>query len=109
LKIGYLCYNLHGFGPAVRARNLIGRISEKNGIDTVLITSQEEDYDDGTTEVHRILTKTGNPIKLARIIPEISAILEDVDVVHVPINIKQVLLTRLAYSGPVVIGAGDHL
>lgn len=103
MKVGYFCYNLSGTGPATRARDVIGAIASGTDIEVVVLTGEPDKVADGT-EVHPIDHRRPD-----RALLTVRRAFADVDLVHVPINVYQVMFVRFAYYGPLVAGVGPGI
>jgi glycosyltransferase involved in cell wall biosynthesis len=103
MKIGYFCYNLSGIGPRVRAQNIINGIAECSEHEVSVLTSEPGKVSDAADIYPIRLKNITNTWKKTR------RCFSDVDVVHVPINIYQVLFVRTAYRGPLVAGVGPGI
>lgn len=103
MKVGYFCYNLSGTGPATRARDVIDAIASETDIEVVVLTGEPDKVADGT-EVHPIDHRRPDRALLTA-----RRAFANVDLVHVPINIYQVLFVRLVYHGPLVAGVGPGI
>lgn len=104
MRIGFFAYSLSGIGPRTRARTLIDALADRTDHEIVVVTGPDEDYTHEQVEIHRDirLTPTGF-LKTAR---RTRNYFHDVNVVHVPVNMKQVAFVRAIYDGPLVAGAG---
>lgn len=103
MRIGFFSFSLSGIGPRTRARTLIDELADRNEHDLVLVTGPDETYDHPSIERYHI----GDlPFGLVGDFWKTKRAFEDVDVVHVPVNLYQVMYIRSLYSGPVVAGAG---
>lgn len=103
MKIGYFCYHLSGTGPRTRAADIIEAVATESAHDVVVLTNEPDRAPD-TAEVRHI--SLGDPLELLRTAKRCFA---DADVVHVPVNVYQVLFVRLVYWGPLVGGVGPGI
>ncbi|WP_324758445.1 glycosyltransferase [Haloarcula montana] len=103
MKIGYFCYRLSGTGPRTRAADIINGVANRSECDVVVLTN-EPAVVSADAEVTQIDIR--NPIETFL---KARRAFSDVDIVHVPINIYQVLFVRLAYLGPLVAGVGPGI
>ncbi|MDZ7687779.1 MAG: glycosyltransferase family 4 protein [Halobacteriales archaeon] len=104
MKIGYFCYNLSGTGPSVRAQDIINGVSESTEHEVVVLTSETERVSEEADKVVPVSIK--NPV---RVLWKVLRHFNDCDVVHVPINIYQVVFVRMGYYGPLVAGVGPGI
>jgi len=103
MKIGYFCYLLSGTGPRTRAADIIEAVATDSDHEVVVLTHEPEKVR-GPATVHSIALD--DPIEMLRTARSAFA---DADVVHVPINMYQILFVRLSYWGPLVGGVGPGL
>lgn len=103
MRIGYFCYRLSGTGPRTRAADVINVVAEESDHEVVVLTNEPEKVR-ASAEVHPV--SLGRPLDLLLTARRSFA---DTDVVHVPINMYQVLFVRLVYHGPLVGGVGPGL
>jgi len=103
MKIGYFCYRLSGTGPRTRAADVINGIAETGNEEVVVLTNEPEKV---SSEADVRPVSLENPIETLLTTRRAFA---DADVVHVPINVYQVLFVRLVYWGPLVGGVGPGI
>lgn len=103
MRIGYFCYRLSGTGPRTRAEDIINGVADASDHEVVVLTNQPEKV---RTDADVQKVSLRNPLKL---LLQTRNAFADADVVHVPINIYQVLFTRLVYHGPLVAGVGPGI
>lgn len=103
MKIGFFSYSLSGIGPRTRARTLIDSLADRNDHDIVLVTGEDESFTHPNVEIYRISIE---PTRLPPALRTTRDAFEDVDLVHVPVNLYQALFLRTMYRGPLVVGAG---
>ena len=103
MKLGFFAYSLSGAGPRTRARTLIEALANRTDHKLVVVTGPDEDYNHPRVERRRI---DAVPTGLVAGISTVRRAFTDVDVVHVPVNIYQVMYVRAVYHGPLVSGAG---
>lgn len=103
MKIGFFAYSLSGTGPRTRARTLIDALANRTDHDLVVVTGPNEDYDHPCVDRYRV---NAVPLGVITGAPTVRRAFEDVDVVHVPVNIYQITYVRMLYHGPLVSGAG---
>lgn len=103
MKVGYFCYRLSGTGPRTRAADVINGVATNSEWDVVVLTAEPEKI---TSDADIQPVSLANPIQLLR---ETRRAFADVDLIHVPINVYQVLFVRLLYHGPLVGGVGPGL
>jgi glycosyltransferase involved in cell wall biosynthesis len=104
MRIGYFTHSLSGNGPRTRARSLITSVGEQTDHQPVVVTEKGSDYDVDDVEIHKIIDLT--PIGIFNTLSRTNSIFNTVDLVHVPVNMKQAGFVRSVYSGPLVVGAG---
>ncbi|XGI84223.1 glycosyltransferase family 4 protein [Halorutilales archaeon Cl-col2-1] len=70
----------------------------------MVVTSKEEDFTNQNAEVHHELELSVSG--LVKGLYKTREYFKEVDVVHVPVNIKQLMFVRLIYNGSLVAGPG---
>ncbi|QLH85068.1 glycosyltransferase [Halosimplex pelagicum] len=103
MKIGYFCYLLSGTGPRTRAADIIDAVATETDHEVVVLTHEPEKVR-GPARVHAV--SITDPLSMLRLARREFA---DADVVHVPINVYQVLFVRLVYRGSLVGGIGPGI
>ncbi|MFC7141792.1 glycosyltransferase family 4 protein [Halosimplex aquaticum] len=103
MKVGYFCYRLSGTGPRTRAADIIEAVATESDHEVVVLTNEPENVR-GPATVHPI--SLDDPLSTLATTRRAFA---DADVVHVPVNMYQVLFVRLVYWGPLVGGVGPGL
>ncbi|WP_262176966.1 glycosyltransferase family 4 protein [Haloarcula laminariae] len=103
MKIGYFCYRLSGTGPRTRAADIINGVADITDHEVIVLTNEPEKV---RSEATVQTLSLDNPLKT---LLRTRRAFADADVVHVPINIYQVLFTRLVYWGPLVAGVGPGI
>jgi len=103
MKIGYFCYFLSGTGPRTRAADVINAVADRTDHEVTVLTNQPEKVTAAADVSHVSLQ---NPVATLLKTRQRFA---NADVVHVPINVYQVLFVRLAYRGPLVAGIGPGI
>jgi glycosyltransferase involved in cell wall biosynthesis len=103
MKIGYFCYHLSGTGPRTRAADVIEAVAKQSEHEVVVLTNEPKKVG-GPATVHPI--SLDNPFSTLLTTQRAFA---DADVVHVPVNMYQVLFVRLVYWDPLVGGIGPGL
>ncbi|MFC7196165.1 hypothetical protein ACFQL4_18525 [Halosimplex aquaticum] len=103
MKVGYFCYRLSGTGPRTRAADIIEAVATESDHEVVVLTNEPENVR-GPATVHPI--SLDDPLSALATTRRAFA---DADVVHVPVNMYQVLFVRLVYWGPLVGGVGPGL
>lgn len=104
MKVGFLCYSLSGAGPRVRTKNLITGIAERTPHDPVLVTSVDSPFEHEAVTTHRLLSPPS--LLDPRTAFKTKRILDNCDVVHVPVNVFQLAYVATLGIGPRVAGAG---
>lgn len=97
MKLGFFAYSLSGAGPRTRARTLIEALANRTDHKLVVVTGPDEDYNHPRVERRRI---DAVPTGLVAGISTVRRAFTDVDVVHVPVNIYQVMYVRAVYHAP---------
>ncbi|WP_459194218.1 glycosyltransferase [Halosimplex sp. J119] len=103
MKVGYFCYRLSGTGPRTRAADIINGIAASGDEEVVVLTNEPEKITADADVRHISLSDLGRTLLTTR------RAFADADVVHVPINVYQVLFVRLVYYGPLVAGVGPGI
>jgi len=103
MEIGYFCYRLSRTGPRTRAADIINGVAERTDHEVVVLTNEPEKVT-ADADVRNI--SLDSPLETVRTTRRCFG---DVDVVHVPINVYQVLFVRLVYRGPLVGGVGPGI
>lgn len=103
MKIGYFCYRLSGTGPRTRAADIINGVAASTDHDVVVLTNEPEKV---TADADVRTISLGDPFAT---LLTARRCFSDADVVHVPINVYQVLFVRLVYHGPLVGGVGPGI
>ena len=104
MHIGYFCYSLSGAGPRVRARTVISAIADRTDHEVTLVTNTETNFSHDDVNVYPILSEDIYP--MLRNMIKTRNILSDCDIVHVPVNIYQLIYVTFCKVGPRVAGAG---
>ncbi len=112
MRISYFCYNLDysaGTGPRKRIESLVNGMAKQTDWDVEIITKANAPSSmlkqfDKRVKVQTVVNL--NPLKIASTIKKCGEILNNRDIVHVPLNVLQAIFVRFCFSGPIVTGVG---